>query len=310
MAASALRGLVLAGLLLGAAAAHADAFRVCDEGRPLTVRQQDRELRFAAAVRDRLQASAAPVAVIARAGLDLERFGQRYSHAGLALREPASEGSAPWAVRQLYFDCEAGRPRLFDQGLAAFVRGADRPDSGFIAALLLPPDAAQTLERAARDLPTSRSVLHPRYSANAHAWSLLYQNCNQWVIELIARALDAGAASAASDDTHMHRQQAQAWLRDAGYEPAVFQLSPWMLPAAAFVPWLRQDDHPAADLEALQLRITMPASIEAFLMGRWPATQRLEFCQGPTGIVVREGPQALDRTCEPTHPGDTFIPWD
>lgn len=310
MASAPLSGLCLAGLLLLAGAAQADALRVCDEGRALTAQQQDRELRFAATVRERLQASEAPLAVIARAGLDLERFGQRYSHAGLALREPASDGSAPWAVRQLYFDCEARRPRLFDQGLAAFVRGADRPDSGFITALLLPADAAQALERAARDLSAGRSVLNARYSANAHAWSTRYQNCNQWVIELIALALGSPGAGASEPEWQPAREQAQAWLRHSGYEPAVFRLSAWMLPAAAFVPWLRQDDHPPEDLESLRLRITMPASIEAFLMARWPATRRLEFCQGRDGIVVREGPQSLGPGCEPTVPGDRFIPWN
>ena len=82
---------------------------------------QDRHLRFTAHVRAALQARAAVappeagVAIIARSGLDLARFGLRYSHAGLALAEGAG---TPWAVRQLYYACEEGRPRLFDQGLA------------------------------------------------------------------------------------------------------------------------------------------------------------------------------------------------
>ena len=79
-------------LLLGAlglclvAAAQADMLRHCAPPPALDAVQQDRLFRFATLVRDSLQASGQRVALIARAGLDLQRFGQRYSHAGISLQ--------------------------------------------------------------------------------------------------------------------------------------------------------------------------------------------------------------------------------
>jgi hypothetical protein len=95
----------------------------CDAPPPLTAGQQGRLLRAAAVLADALEASGRRVAIVSRSGLDLRWFGQRYSHAGISLK--ASPGS-PWAVRQLYYACDEKQPRLFDQGLAAFVLGTDR----------------------------------------------------------------------------------------------------------------------------------------------------------------------------------------
>ncbi|MGP1516826.1 MAG: DUF2145 domain-containing protein [Ottowia sp.] len=66
-------------------------------------------LELAAAVRQTLQTSGQGVALISRSGIDLRRFGLRYSHSGIALRsandDRASDAENPppaWAVRQLY----------------------------------------------------------------------------------------------------------------------------------------------------------------------------------------------------------------
>ena len=67
-----------------------------------------------------LEASGQAVALVARSGLDLDRFAVRYSHAGVSLRDSPN---TPWSVRQLYFACEERAPRLYDQGLAGFVQG-------------------------------------------------------------------------------------------------------------------------------------------------------------------------------------------
>src|SRR5499427_2941883 len=157
-----------AGLLAAAAAAHAasTSARYCDRVEPLTAQQQGRLLQFAAIARHELEAAGETVALVARSGIDLSRFGVRYSHAGVSLQGSAN---APWSVRQLYFSCDEERPRLYDQGLAGFLVATD-------------------------------------YSANAYPFSVRYQNCNQWVIEMLAAAwggLTDGAAL---------RARAQAWL--------------------------------------------------------------------------------------------------
>ncbi len=51
----------------------------------------------------------------------------------------------------------------------------------------------------------------------SYAWGRKYQQSNQWVIETIVVAREAGAVS---------RDQAQAWLRRKSYQPTTLQLGP------------------------------------------------------------------------------------
>ena len=158
--------LSLASLTLAAAGAAAApaSLRLCEQPSVLNARQQDWRLRLAALARRELEDSGAAAAIVARAGLDLQRLGIRYSHAGVSLR--ASHHSA-WAVRQLYYACDEGRPRLFDQGLAGFVLGTEDPASGRLSIVVLPPAEADALERAALDDARATRLLGATYSANA-----------------------------------------------------------------------------------------------------------------------------------------------
>lgn len=274
--------------------------RYCDTPQALSAAQHDRQLRFAAAVREALEASGQSVALVARSGLQLGRFGQRFSHAGVALRSPAEGG---WVVRQLYYACEAAEPQLFDQGLPAFVSGGDEPDLGHLWLLLLPPPEAQQLQALARDNRRALQLLAPRYSANAHAFSTLYQNCNQWLAELLAAAW-GGLPEAA--DTAAARAAAQRWLQTRGYEPTAFELG-WsvLMWASTLVPLLHTDDHPEPDIDARRYRVSMPASIENFVHAAVPGTRRLELCHSAEAghIVLRRGWSALAEACR-AEPGD------
>ncbi len=284
------------------APAHAGALRLCDDTDRLDATQRDRILRLAALVRTTLDAADAAVAIVARAGLALDRFGEAYSHAGFALRDGPG---GRWAVRQLYFDCQAGRPGLFDQGLSAFLLGAEQPDGNRLSVVLLPPSTAEDLRAAVGDDPRALRLLHPHYAANAYAWSVAYQNCNQWVVEMLAEAWSGGSVTHADADP---RRLAQAWLRQAGYEPAVLDVgSPWLMAAGLFVPWLRRDDHPPEDLEALRFRVTMPSSIERFVRQRIQGARRLEFCRLGERVVVRDGWTPLPPGCA-AGPDDRDIP--
>lgn len=283
----------------GPAVAGSLSANFCGQSAPLSVAQQDRLLRFAAVVRELLETEAHGVALVARSGLDLSRFGVRYSHAGLALAEGAG---TRWAVRQLYYDCDAAQPRLYDQGLAGFVAGLHVPDRGFISLLLPPPDAARRLMQTARDRPRALRLLAARYSANAHAWSLQYQNCNQWLAEMMATA---EGALADGDDL---RARAQAWLRDAGYVPAAVDAgSHAVMFAAGFVPWLRLDDRPEDERYSLVFRLSLPRSLEAFAQARWSGTRRVALCFAEDRVVLRRGGPPLREDCVP-EPGDEVRP--
>lgn len=290
-------------LWAGASAGHAASasLRVCDRSAPMTAPQQDRLLQFAALVRRELDDSGDAMALISRSGLNLQRFGVRYSHAGVSLK--ASENS-PWSVRQLYYACDERRPRLFDQGLAGFVFGTDDAALGYVSIVLLPRTQAEALERAALDKTRALRLLAANYSANAHAYSLRYQNCNQWVMELVASAWGA------LDDADDLRARAQSWLMAQGYAPRPLEVGSHLLMfAAGFVPWLELDDHPQEDLFALQFRISLPATIEAFVREQVPGAERIELCHNQRQVVVRTGWRPIAEGCVP-EPGDRVVELD
>ncbi|RYE78052.1 MAG: DUF2145 domain-containing protein, partial [Oxalobacteraceae bacterium] len=179
------RRAALALLLCASGSAWAGFPTFCERSRDLNATEQDRVLRFAGVVKQELARSNGKVALIARAGTDLSRFNLVYSHAGVALRDTPD---SPWAVRQLYYECDEARPYIFDQGIAGFALGADAPGKGHIALMFLPDDDSASLERAARDKALALALLAGQYSANAYAYGTKYQNCNQWVAELMASA--------------------------------------------------------------------------------------------------------------------------
>ncbi len=287
------------------------SLRLCDSPSRLGAPEQDRLLRFAGRIKAELAASGQALALIARSGTDLRRVGLRYSHAGLALRDSAA---SPWAVRQLYYACEEGAPRLFDQGLPGFVMGADNPALGHVSVLLLPPGAAADLAQSALDKPTALSVLHPAYSANAYAFSTTFQNCNQWVAELMAvswgRLSVPASSEAAPTSVATTRAAAQAWLQAAGYVPTPVQVRwrpvVWLAP---LVPYVHNSDHPEVDLAAAVYRVSMPDALEAFARAQHPGAQRLEFCHDARQIVLRRDGAPLPDDCSAGE-GDTVWPLD
>ena len=275
-----------------ASPARAGALQYCTGPAGGSAVRQSQLLALAAEVRQALADAAEPVALLSRSGLDLSRFGQVYSHAGLALRDSAN---SPWSVRQLYFACAEGRPRVFDEGLAGFVMGAAAAEQPRVAMVLLPPAAGAALAAAALDDRRALALLHPRYSANAHAFSTLYQNCNQWVAELMATAW---AAPPARPTSLAPRAAAQAWLQAQGYSPVVFQAGPWR-GLSLFSPYLHEDDHPPAAAARGEQAVSMPASLEAFVQQQWPGARRFEWCLRGDTVVSRAGWQGLDAACQP-----------
>jgi hypothetical protein len=191
---------------------------------------------------------------------------------------------------------------LFDQGLPGFLFGTDDPSLGYLSIVLLPAPQASLLERAALDTPRALALLGGGYSANAYAFSTRYQNCNQWLAELLAAAWGAG------DDGG--RDGAQRWLAAQGYAPQPVEVNSRLLMfAAGFVPWLRSDDHPSEDLQAMRFRTSLPASIEAFVRERVPGAERIELCHDSKQVVIRRGWTPIADGCVAA-PGDRVIALD
>jgi hypothetical protein len=280
--------------LLAAAAAPAASLQSCTEQPTLSAAQQSVLLQVSLRVKAELEKRGADVALVARSGLALGWFDMRYSHAGVALR---ASPETPWAVRQLYFACDEQQPRLFDQGLTAFLTGTLNPELGYLSVLVLPREAGRALEATALDTPTALALLGRRYSANAWAGGLVYQNCNQWLAELLAVAWGAPRSE-------QLRVPAQQWLREQGYRGTEFQLPArpftWL---TVFSPWLNRDDHPREQLAEARFEVSMPASIEALVKRLHPGAQRFEVCHTDRRMVLREGWTPIAEGCEPA-PGD------
>jgi hypothetical protein len=302
------RALLAAALLaagaLGAGQAQASSgysasSAFCDHKHELTAGQQDRLLRVAAVVRAELDDMGGGTALISRSGLDLDRFHIRYSHAAIAAR-----GDSGWTARQLYYACDESRPRIYDQGLAGFTMGIDNPALGYVSIVRLPAEAGQALRSAALDSARSLRLLAAAYSANAYAYSTRYQNCNQWVAEMLASAWGG------LEDGDELRERAQRWLQAATYTPAPVDVdSHALMFVAPFVPLLHLDDHPQDDLYAMKLKISLPSTLESFVHQRLPDSERVEVCHNGRQIVVHRGWTPVAEGCQPGE-GDRVIALD
>ncbi len=288
------RALALLAGLWPWAPVQAGALRFCDQPAALNAEQKDLLLRFGAIVKTALEDSGQGLALIARSGLDLDRFGVRYSHAGLSLKASLN---TPWSVRQLYYACDEGRPRVFDQGMSGFVLGLNDPALGYVSVVLLPAAAAAALESVALDDRRALQALAPTYSANAYAFGLRYQNCNQWVIEMMAAAWGRLERSRDGDDDL--RARAQHWLAEQNYRPSVIEVGLPLMWLGALIPWVHSDDHPGADVERATYRTSMPASIEAFVRATVPGATRVEFCHSGPRVVIHRGWDAIADDCQP-----------
>jgi hypothetical protein len=211
------------GLIAAAAFSTAHAGRPC-ETRPSSVNDVARGMALAAATAERLDASGAQVVVLARAGQDLSRYGVQWSHFGFAYREgdgPRShwreggKGPAVWRVVHKLNQCGTASASVYRQGLGEFF--LDQPHRYEAAFAELAPEAQARLLPLLRDNARADDWHEPRYSMVAYAWATRYQQSNQWALETLAGAMDAGATN---------RQRAQAWLQLRGYEPTTLRIDP------------------------------------------------------------------------------------
>ena len=283
-----------------AASGISGASRFCDHTRELSAPEQDRLLRFAAVLREELGATEGSVALVSRSGLDLSRFGIRYSHAALAWRAD----SGAWAARQLYYACDESRPRIFDQGLAGFAMGTDDPALGYVSLVRVPAADVPALQSALLDTPRVLHLLAGQYSANAYAYGLNYQNCNQWLVELLA------VAWAGMEDGADLRERAQRWLRAERYDPEPVDVGSRLLMLASYlVPLIHLDDHPEQDRAAMKLLVSLPSTIETFMRQRLPGSERVEICHDEKQVVIHRGWSPMENGCRPGD-GDRIVPLD
>jgi hypothetical protein len=240
--------LALAITLIAAPVAPALAGQACDDSPP-SADSVVRGLALAEQVRARLDASGAQVVVLARAGQDLSRHGLRWSHVGLAYRQPED---GRWRVAHKLNHCGTAEAAVYRQGLGEFF--LDKPHRYEAAFAPLAPELQARLLPRLRDNEQVARLHQPRYSMVSYAWGLRYQQSNQWALEMLAA--DGGAGT---------RDAAQAWLQQRGYVPQVIQLDTFTrLGARVTMAHVAFDDHPGG--ERLAGRI---ATVTADSMFRW-----------------------------------------
>jgi Uncharacterized protein conserved in bacteria len=69
--------------------------------------------------------------------------------------------------------------------------------------------------------------------------------------------------------------------------------------AATFVPHVHLDDHPQEDIFAMQLKVSLPSTVETFVRDRQPDSERIEICYADKRIVVHRGWTPIADGCEP-----------
>jgi hypothetical protein len=244
------RGFALS-LLLFLFAAPAGAGTACSEKVP-TPDTVKKALDLGLKTRSTLEASGTRVAIIGRIGSDLSEYGLRYSHAGFVWRD---HPSGRWRVVHMLNQCGTPNSDLFAEGLGNFFLD----DPLVYEALLVIPSAelqAHIVRVLGSELP--RRFYEPKYSLIANPWATLYQNSNQWLLEVTAAASsDAAAAS---------RAAAQRWLRLQGYAPAVLVLPPLKrLGARLFAANTRFDDHTTVEWSTSRYNVVSVESVERFM---------------------------------------------
>jgi hypothetical protein len=196
---------ILLGLVLAAAAPGARAGTACVEHAPTASTLAD-AAASALRVQAVLEAEDAPVALLARAGTDLSKYGLHYSHVAFVVRDhPAGR----WTVVHLLNECGTDHSTLYAQGLVNFF--ADDLVAQDARVEWLPPELA---DRLARDLAGPNvAALHDRdYNVIARPDSQRTQNSTSWVLEMLAAAWSPPGMAP-------DRTRAQGIARGTGHVP-------------------------------------------------------------------------------------------
>lgn len=247
---------LLAALILACALGQAHAGRPCETRQPNAAAFIS-AMTVAERTRSALEASGAEVALLARMGQDLSRYGLRYSHLAIAWRD---HPRGRWLVVHELNQCGTSESALFNEGLANFFL-----DDLFAyeAKIVIPSAASQARIAALLASPAGARMHAASYNMLAFAFSTRYQNSNQWVLETYAASADPLAAAS--------RSAAQAWLRLAGYRPTTLGIpTGTRLGARVFMANVAFDDHPFGRRMAGQIDTVTVESVLEFVQRREP----------------------------------------
>ncbi|MES2771278.1 MAG: DUF2145 domain-containing protein [Pseudomonadota bacterium] len=222
-------------------------------------------LGLAKKVVDKLEERGAQIALVARVGQDLTKYKLRFSHLGFAVR---NHPEGQWSVVHDLNLCGTDLSQLYVQGVGNFF--SDDLFAYEAGILLLPAELQQRLEKILVSAKQSKRLHEPKYSVVAYPFNTLYQNSNQWALEVLASAM-------APEGDVATRAEAQKWLQEAGFTPTLLNISAMTrLGGRMFKANIAFNDHPDELRWSDRIYVVSVDSVFDFLRKRYPQdTQRI-----------------------------------
>ena len=174
------------------------------------------QLADAAATARRVQSALeqrnAPVALLARAGTDLAKYGLHYSHVAFVVRD---HSNGRWTVVHLLNRCGTDRSGIYAQGLVNFFMDDLVNQDARVVWL-----QSGFADRLARELagPAPLRLHEPRYNVISRPDRRVSQNSTAWV-------LDQLAAARLAPGTGVDRQRVQAMQQAEGFQPDLIHIA-------------------------------------------------------------------------------------
>lgn len=249
----------------------AGAGQSCEE-HEATADNLRRTFELALETRKNLETSGAKVAILARAGQDLSRWGLSWSHAGIAWRD---NPSGRWIVTHLLNECGTALSGIYEEGLANFF--SDAPVRWEVLVIVPPPETQDGIAAVlAGDAPLR--MHEPAYSTVAYPFATRYQNSNQWILEVAAESLAGRSFSS--------RAEAQRWLQDNGYRATTLNIPTLTrLGGRMFRANVAFDDHPPERRWAGRIDTVTVESLATFFADRGATRLRLAANPGSNGTT-------------------------
>ena len=221
----------------------------------LTINQMRQAIHAASKLKTALDKSHSDVALIARSGTDLSKYNLRFSHLAFAIK--SYHGQPGWTVVHLLNECGTQRSNLYAQGLVNFfMDDMYRYDS---QVTVLKPSLQRKLRQAINS--KAKHQLHgARYNMLAYPFATKYQNSNQWILEMLARA--------DSNKPVQTRYQAQMWLWRMHYQPTVISINALEKFGSAFNSNIAFNDHPIEESRLSRYSVVSVESIIQYLKRR------------------------------------------
>lgn len=129
-----------------------------------------------------LEKNNAPVALVARHGTDLKKYGLHYSHVGFVVRD---HPDGRWTVLHLLNECGSSRSSIYVQGLVNFF--LDDLQNKDARIVWLKPELSERLSRLLKS-NAATLVFDPDYNIIARYDSRQHQNSTSWVVDMLAAA--------------------------------------------------------------------------------------------------------------------------